>query len=317
MTVDILLATYNGSKYVEEQLNSILNQTWDDFNLIISDDCSTDETRSILAEYDGQSNVTIYYQKSNLGYKKNFEFLTSKITSEYCMFSDQDDVWESNKIEEMMKVMMSGKYSLVYCDLKIVDQNLNEIHPSMIRFMNKLQQCNFNDFRSITIDNVVSGCALLTKKEIIDKAVPFANSPFVHDWWLAVIATQVGSIFYLDKALVKYRQHVNNVIGIKSQQKEKFSFFDYRNQLIEFKVNQFKECNKRRDVFTEEYKVIIDTALEYFANINTRKYNAIQKIKMFNTIYIGLPFAAKIKKILLFHYPRLAKVFYTIRGRIT
>ena len=91
--VDVLMATYNGEKYLKEQIDSILNQTYQNIHLIISDDCSTDETRKILKTYEGNEKITIFYQENNQGYVKNFEFLLKQVSSELFMFADQDDFW--------------------------------------------------------------------------------------------------------------------------------------------------------------------------------------------------------------------------------
>lgn len=113
--VDILLATYNGEKYLRQQLDSILNQTYKDFKLIISDDASTDETKSILSEYCSKDDrIEVYYQKENLGSTRNFEFLLSKVKSTYYMLSDQDDVWYINKVEKSLKRIEETNADLVF-----------------------------------------------------------------------------------------------------------------------------------------------------------------------------------------------------------
>ena len=104
--VDILLATYNGEKYLSEQIDSILSQSFKEFRLLISDDCSTDNTRKILEKYASKDNrIKIYFQKQNLGVIKNFEFLLKKVENKYYMFSDQDDIWKEKKIEKSLKVI--------------------------------------------------------------------------------------------------------------------------------------------------------------------------------------------------------------------
>lgn len=108
--IDILLATYNGEKYLREQIDSILKQTYKNFNLIISDDCSKDSTRKILKEYEQKDNrIIVYLQENNLGYVKNFEFLLSKVQSKIYMLSDQDDVWLPEKIEKTYNKLKKNK----------------------------------------------------------------------------------------------------------------------------------------------------------------------------------------------------------------
>ena len=129
--IDILMATYNGEKYLKEQIESILNQSYENINLIISDDCSNDNTKKILQEYEKKDKrIKVYYQKENLGYIKNFEFLLKKIENEIYMLSDQDDVWLPQKVEKSYELLKKENADLVFGDLEVVDENLNTIYPS-------------------------------------------------------------------------------------------------------------------------------------------------------------------------------------------
>ena len=129
--VDVLLATYNGEKYLKEQIDSILEQTYSDFRLLISDDGSTDDTRKILEEYKNKdSRIQVFFQESNLGVVKNFEFLLKKVESKYYMFSDQDDIWKSEKIEKSLNKIQSDNCDLVYSDLEVVDEEGLEFEVS-------------------------------------------------------------------------------------------------------------------------------------------------------------------------------------------
>ena len=118
--IDILLATYNGEKYIKEQIESILNQTYKNINLIISDDCSTDNTRKILTEYTQKDKrITVYFQNENQGYIKNFEFLLKQVKNPYYMLSDQDDVWLPEKVEKSIKTLKEKKVSDIRNRVKI------------------------------------------------------------------------------------------------------------------------------------------------------------------------------------------------------
>ena len=129
--IDILLATYNGEKYLSELIDSILSQTYKNIRLIISDDCSKDNTREILDKYKKEdSRVIVYKQEQNQGYVKNFEFLLKKVESDYYMLADQDDVWLPEKVEKSLQKLKAENADLVFGDLEVVDQNLKTIHPS-------------------------------------------------------------------------------------------------------------------------------------------------------------------------------------------
>ena len=131
--IDVLVATYNGEKYIREQLDSIINQTYKNIRILISDDCSKDSTPDILKEYEQKDDrIIVYTHEKNFGnYIKNFEFLLTKVESEYYALCDQDDVWLPEKIEKTFNKLKEENADLAYTDLKVVDQDLNVIYPSM------------------------------------------------------------------------------------------------------------------------------------------------------------------------------------------
>ena len=135
--IDVLMATYNTSiNYLRLQINSILNQTYKNIKLIISDDCSTKkEVLEILKEYEKKdSRIKLYFQDKNLGYTKNFEFLLQKSSANYISFSDHDDIWYSNKLEESIKVLKEKDVDLIYCDAKQIDENGKVLHNSYLKY---------------------------------------------------------------------------------------------------------------------------------------------------------------------------------------
>ena len=167
--VDVLLATYNGEKYVAEQIDSILNQTYKNIHLIISDDCSKDNTSEILKEYEQK-----YIQQHNLGVIKNIEFLLKKVTNNLYMLSDQDDVWLPQKIEKSVETLKKENADLVFGDLEVVDKNLKTMYPSFGDYMllNKKIKKYINSYRVNYLYNCVTGCTVLSKKEFIEKILP-------------------------------------------------------------------------------------------------------------------------------------------------
>ena len=129
--IDILLATYNGEKYLKEQLDSILNQTYKNIRIIISDDCSKDTTPEILKEYQKKDDrIELHIQKNNLGVVKNIEFLLKQVKSPYYMLADQDDYWLPEKSEKSLEKLKEEKADLVFGDLEVVDKNLKTMYSS-------------------------------------------------------------------------------------------------------------------------------------------------------------------------------------------
>ena len=218
--IDVLLATYNGEKYIKEQIDSILKQTYKNIRLIISDDCSTDNTVRILEEYKEKDNrIEIYTQTENLGVVKNIEFLLKKVENELYMLSDQDDVWLPEKIEKSIKTLKEQNADLVFGDLVVVDKDLNTIYPSFGDFMllNDKIKKYIGTNKINYLYNCVTGCTVLSKKNLIEKILPFPTTSkyLIHDFWIGLIVSINGKMAYMPEKYIKYRQHGNNEVGTK------------------------------------------------------------------------------------------------------
>ena len=221
--VIICIATYNGEKYIREQLNSLLSQTYLHWKAIISDDGSTDATLSIVNSY-----CRDYPEKFSLvenpnkhkGAQCNFFFLLSKAHEKYIMFCDQDDVWLNDKVELTLEEMLRnesvrGKNSpmLVFTDLQPVSAQLRPICSSYMQYQ-KLQASRVA-LKQLLVENVVTGCTVMINQALKQKAIVPENMDTIvmHDWWLALVAAQFGSLHFLDRATILYRQHEHNAIG--------------------------------------------------------------------------------------------------------
>ena len=241
--IDILMATYNGEKYVTEQIESILNQDYKDINLIISDDCSKDNTREILKGYENKdSRITVFYQEENLGYVKNFEFLLKQVKSDYFMLSDQDDVWLPEKVSKSFEYLKEQNAELVFSDLTVVNEKLEEIHPSFNELMKYTKKAlKYDDYRLQFLYNCVTGCTLLSKSKYLQNVLPVPdNSKYViHDFWIPLIISFKGKIKYLNEPLIKYRQHGNNQVGAKMTGMGYKSLDEMRKHFIEVKLEIF------------------------------------------------------------------------------
>lgn len=228
--IDILMATYNGDKYLEEQLDSIFNQSFKDWHLIIADDCSNDRTVSILEKYKLMypDKVTYYINKLPSGSaKNNFYQLMDKSKSEYVMFADQDDVWLNNKIMLTMELMhkaedVNGKETplLVHTDLCVVDQNLNIIDKSI--FTMQKMDCKRDKLNNLLVSNIVTGCTMMVNRSLMCLLEEKPQNSVMHDMWLGLVASAFGKIYFVDEATILYRQHGNNSNGVKNFASLKF-----------------------------------------------------------------------------------------------
>lgn len=218
--IDILMATYNGADFLHQQINTILNQTYTNWRLIIRDDGSSDATLDIIENY-----VLSYPDRikivdkgtSNLGSSKSFERLLDFVESDYFMFSDQDDIWCKEKIEccfkEMLRIeALYGKnIPLMVCtDAKCIDSEGKEICESFFTSQ-KFIDTTKNEISLLAL-NIVQGSTAFMNKKVIDRVRPFPNY-VQHDQWIAVITAHYGKISYLHEPLLFYRQHGHNVLG--------------------------------------------------------------------------------------------------------
>lgn len=204
--VSVLMCTYNGAAYLREQLDTILDQTWPLYELLVFDDASTDDTWEVLKEYAAKYPVMrIFRNEKNMGYAANFKqaFLAAK--GDVIAIADQDDIWVKDKIEKMLE-NWDSKSLLIYCDsLRFTDKL--PLNPTSKRNYRRFEG---KDGRKIFLFNTVSGHAIIIRKELLRLAFPFPDNIF-YDWWFAVVAAYNGGVKYIKQVLVFQRVHSQNV----------------------------------------------------------------------------------------------------------
>lgn len=218
--IEILLATYNGEKYLSQQIDSILSQTYKDFHITIRDDGSDDATMQIINKYIKKFPFKISLQNDDLNCKSpclNFLALIKNCKSDYIALCDQDDVWKKNKLfleySKMKELeIIYGVYTplLIHSDLSVTDENLNVLHKSFFKYKKLTRLGNIN--RLLT-ENNITGCTCLFNKPLLDLAINMPHTIKIHDWWIGLVASCFGKIGFVNKTLVLYRQHGNNAIG--------------------------------------------------------------------------------------------------------
>ena len=221
MKINIVLSTYNGAKFLAEQIESIQKQTFTDWQLLIRDDGSTDETPQIIKQFvvaDKRIKFINADKRENFGIIKNFFTLVKFEAADYYFFSDQDDVWLPNKMATMLDEAAKhdqAKPLMVYMDLSVVDQNLVVTQPSMIR--SQSHHANTTLLAELT-ENTVTGGVAMINHALAEKWVD-TDDIVMHDWYLALLATATGKLVYIDKPGELYRQHDNNVLGARTLRK--------------------------------------------------------------------------------------------------
>lgn len=223
--IAVLLATYNGEKYIEEQIASLFSQTEKHWELFAHDDGSTDRTADILKDYQEHDpdRIHILSGPSCGGAKENFFFLMKQVKAPYVMFCDQDDVWkpekialEFQKIKDLETQFGAATPLMVFSDLTVVDDNLHIIAERMSVYQ-KLDPSHTKP-KDLMIQNVITGCTVMVNRALIQKALQLrkTDNVIMHDWWCALTAAYFGKVSYVDRPLVLYRQHGDNSVGAKN-----------------------------------------------------------------------------------------------------
>lgn len=319
--IDILMATYNGEKYLKEQIDSILNQTYTNFRLIISDDCSKDSTRQIIKEYAKKDKRIIsYFQEKNLGYVKNFEFLLKKVENEIYMLSDQDDFWLPTKIEHTYNKMQETNADLVFTDLEVVDKDLKMMYPSFNDYMKLTRKIKKykNSYRLQYLYNCVTGCTLMSKKKFLNLILPIpTDSKYaIHDTWIACTVANNGKVEYLDEKTIKYRQHGTNQVGTDKISHGFKELDQVRDLFIEVKLGLFKTYVNNDRIFNDEIKKQNKEALEYFEMIKNKKHFNFKDWKIFYKLYRTETFSYYILNFFIMNLPGISRGLFKIRYNI-
>ena len=221
MKIHILLSTYNGEQFLAEQIQSIQNQTVQDWKLLIRDDGSRDRTREIIQEFVAQDSRIHWINENeskNLGVIKSFHNLAQFEEADVYFFSDQDDVWLPQKLE--LSLAEARKYPaemplMVYMDLTVVNQDLEVLSNSMIR--SQSGHANTELVQELTENTVTGGVAMVNHALI--QLWNQTEDILMHDWYLALLATAFGKLVYIDQPGELYRQHEHNVLGARTWSK--------------------------------------------------------------------------------------------------
>ncbi|WP_186424206.1 glycosyltransferase family 2 protein [Lacrimispora celerecrescens] len=227
MSLQILLSSYNGEKYIRFQLNSLLAQTYQDFKVLIRDDGSLDKTREILEEYAQRDSRITWYGLKNLGVVESFFDLIkhADLSCDYFAFADQDDEWLPEKLEKAIKVLQAKGFAepMLYCSDKIiVDEKLRPLAVQVTRDIRKLS------FGNALVQGICTGCTAVWNRKLMEviaghmpKRIEYV---VMHDWWLYMAASCLGAVYYDDHAYIRYRQHQNNKVGAMITKRQLFFY---------------------------------------------------------------------------------------------
>ncbi|NOW06518.1 glycosyltransferase [Clostridium beijerinckii] len=289
--VSILLAIYKPKEdWLIEQLISLNNQTYDNIELLIYDDCPD---FPINEEYFKSYIINFPYKlirgAENQGSNKAFEELTKVAEGDFLAYCDQDDIWEKEKITLMVEKILDRNVTLVCSDLSIIDENGKATANSITEIRKRHEfKSGYNLAQGLLMSNFVTGCAMMVKKEIAKKSVPFEET-LIHDQWISIIAAINGKIEFIEKPLVKYRQHSCNQTGILAGICDKQTYYNMRIQGI---LNRYVSL-KQRLGDNDELRQHIDSCLlwiksrkDYFFKPSIKDLKIMIKYRRFHKMSI-------------------------------
>ena len=205
--VSIALCTYNGEVFLAKQLNSLLCQDYNNLEIIVVDDRSTDNTWKILQRFAAKDKrLRLFQNDQNIGYARNFEKAIKLCKGDFIALADQDDIWELNKIKILTRAIKDCV--MVYHNSDFIDEYDEQI--GQITMASRFRMYEGQSCLPFILANCISGHATLFKKELVKYITSIDNNVY-HDWWLSYAAFNVGKVKYVDEILVHYRQHKGSI----------------------------------------------------------------------------------------------------------
>lgn len=274
--ISIALCTYNGAEFLKQQIDSILNQTYKNINLVIVDDHSTDDTVHILSEFYYDNRFQVFLNDKNIGASRCYEMCISLCKGDLIALSDQDDIWEIDKL----KYMVSGLEDniLLYHDSQMFATDNGDFDAKMSDFYHFVKgKCSL----SFIFKNCVSGHSMIFRSELREFLVPTPDGIY-HDAWIAFIASTVGKINYLPQILVRYRQHSKSVTQLEK------SHIDMQVVSIETITNQLKLKYTRNLKLFMTYPGINAANRQLFQTIYNRYLQREKQVYSIGLVYLLL-----------------------------
>ncbi len=278
--VSVALTTYNGEKYIKEQLSSILFQRYPADEVIIIDDASTDNTVNIIKDFIEKNQLTnwhFFINPKNVGFIKNFHNAIRMSTGNIIFLCDQDDVWYKTKIGTMVNCFKSNRNIKALCSsFKIIDKRGNHLSTKTLlnHSNNNLIKFRVEPFSTVKIDlsticsyNISPGCTLAFNKEVKDIFLDKTSNSCIHDWEICLIASFLDGLYFLNTPLMDYRIHDKNTIGLSEitsiSNKAKLSKHEVRIEKAKNKFNYLSSMKAYSYLLNNEQYKIFNSSVEF------------------------------------------------------
>ncbi len=302
--ISIALCTYNGAKFLPAQLESFLAQTRLPDELIVCDDCSTDETPQIINDFARRAPflVTFRVNEKNLGSTKNFERAISLCGNDLIFLSDQDDVWLPQKIARIeAEFDKNSQVGLVFSDAEIVDENLEPANCNLWQFTfseERREQSRNGNFSDVLLrQNVVTGATMAFRARYRETFMPIPDRipNLIHDGWISLLIAHDAKVVFIEEQLIKYRQHSGQQLGIDYKSVSKSGFLERKERYaegIEFSRQEVDRLEEMKEIFAAyphfekkrgsvSFKDLIEKKREQIAHYDARMNLPLTKFERF------------------------------------
>ena len=294
--ITVVMAIYKPRlDWLAEELISIRNQTYRNFQVLVWNDCPEDNTDydTFFKQYLGNISFIIYQGTDNLGSNAAFDNLTRTVDTPFIVYSDQDDIWMPNKLEQLHMLFDRPQITLAFSDMEVINeksevvaQNIQKVRPRQKFYTGK------EALSHLLAKNFVTGCTMMMRTNVAQAAVPFPSSVF-HDWWLAICAAMKGEIVKTRMPLMKYRIYDGNQSAVLKGVVDKKSYFKIRIEpqykFIQDVIRRFGETTETKII--EQWMI---TRIRYFSDPSLKRFKemlCLRKINLSTTYFeLALPF---------------------------
>lgn len=311
-TIAVLMSTYNGERYVEEQISSIFNQDYDtskwQLKLYVRDDQSTDNTQKIIQKLSVKYNISMDFDGPNLGFAKSFYKLLDNIIADYYFFADQDDIWLSNKLslflDRFMEIEKKGEKNIgVFSDALVANENAESLGKRLLEARSPRIHSNKLSFFNQLFEFYAQGASMAVNRNIVEKLLflPFTELPFKesHDHFIGLVVSFIGCMSYIDEPTLLYRQSGSNVYGARKN----------TNQNI---IKKIKSISSRVD--TVETLLLsaelVSGILSPLSDSNV--HNELQKLNQRKDIKYAIKFFIKYREYVSLAHPIAVSLLYSL-----